>query len=170
MTETPQEYRKRILDGLGQDDPVKVQAASPKKIERLLKGVSTAKLRKRPERDKWSVAEILAHLADAEIVTGYRMRLTLGAPGTPVQAFNQDDWVRSGHYAERDPRKSFEHFRVVREANLALLNLLTPEQWKHYGVHAERGEESIETIVRMIAGHDVNHIKQMERILSAMKA
>jgi hypothetical protein len=169
VAETAQEYRKRILDNVGQDDPVKVQAASPKKIERLLKGVSTAKLRKRPAPDKWSVAEILAHLADAEIVTGYRMRLTLGAPGTAVQAFNQDDWARSGHYAERDPRKSFEQFRVVREANLALLKLLGPEQWKHYGVHAERGEESIETIVRLMAGHDINHIKQIERILSAKK-
>jgi len=166
MAETVQEYRKRILDNVGGNDPVKVQAASPKKIERLLKGVSTAKLRKRPAPDKWSVAEILAHLADAEIVTGYRMRLTLGAPGTTIQAFNQDDWVRSGHYAARDPRKSFEQFRAVREANLALLKLLTPEQWKHYGVHAERGEESIETIVRMIAGHDVNHIKQIEKILT----
>jgi len=166
MAETPQEYRKRILGNVGQEEPMKLQAAAPKKIERLLKGVSTAKLRKRPAPDKWSVAEILAHLADAEIVTGYRMRLTLGAPGTPVQAFNQDDWVSAGHYAARDPRKSFEQYRAVREANLALLKLLTPEQWKHYGVHAERGEESIETIVRMIAGHDINHIKQIERILS----
>lgn len=166
MAETVEEYRKRILGTLGQDDPMKVQAASPKKIERLIKGVSTAKLRKRPAPDKWSVAEILAHLADAEIVVGYRVRSTLGAPGTAIQAFNQDDWERSGHYAERDPQKSFEQFRVVRETNLALLKLLTPEQWKHYGVHAERGEESIERITQMIAGHDINHIKQIEKILT----
>lgn len=167
MAETPQEYRKRIVDNVGQEDPVKLQKAAPKKLERLLKGVSGAKLRKRPAEDRWSVAEILAHLADAEMVTGYRIRLTLGAPGTAIQAFNQDDWVTSGHYAERDPRKSFEQYRALREANLALLKLLTPEQWKHYGVHAERGEESIETLARLIAGHDINHIKQIERILGA---
>jgi DinB superfamily len=169
MAETVEEYKKRLLDSVGQDDPVKVQAATPKKIERLIKGVSTAKLKKRPAPDKWSVAEILAHLADGEIVSGYRIRMTLGAPGTAIQAYDQDDWERSGHYAERDPKKSFEQFRVVRETNLALLKLLTPEQWKDYGVHAERGEESIEKLVRMIAGHDVNHVKQIEKILGESK-
>jgi DinB superfamily len=106
---------------------VAVQAATVKKLERLIKGVPTSKLRKRPASDKWSVAEILAHLADAEIVGGFRIRLILGAPGTPIAAFDQDSWVTSGHYAKRDPRKSVEQFRVVREANLALLKSLTPE-------------------------------------------
>jgi hypothetical protein len=54
----------------------------------------------------------------------------------------------------------------VREANLALLKSLSPDQWKHYGQHAERGQESIEHIVRMVAGHDLNHIQQIERILA----
>lgn len=170
MAETVAEYRKRILDHVGGDEPVKLQAAAPKKVERLLNSVAAAKLRKRPAPEKWSVAEIVAHLADVEIVVGYRMRMTLGAPGTAIQAFNQDDWVASGHYAERDPRKSLEQYRVLREANLALLKLLTSEQWKHSGVHAERGEESIEMIVRMIAGHDINHIKQIERIVETKKA
>jgi hypothetical protein len=59
---------------------------------------------------------------------------------------------------------------VLRDANLALLKSLTPEQWKHYGMHAERGEESIEQIVRMFAGHDINHTKQIEKIFSAKKS
>jgi hypothetical protein len=90
----------------------------------------------------------------------------LGAPGTPLEAFNQDAWVTSGHYEKRDPLKSLEQFRVVREANLALLKSLSPEQWKHYGMHSERGQETIEHIVRMFAGHDINHLQQIERILS----
>jgi hypothetical protein len=57
----------------------------------------------------------------------------------------------------------------VREANLALLKSLSPDQWKHYGQHAERGQESIEHIVRMVAGHDINHIHQIERILTPTK-
>ncbi len=93
------------------------------------------------------------------------MRLILGAPGTPIAAFDQDSWVTSGHYDKRDPRKSVEQFRVSREANLALLKSLTPEQWKHYGMHSERGQETIEHIVRMFAGHDINHLQQIERIL-----
>ena len=169
MAETAQEYRKRILDHVGDGDPLKLQAAAPGKVERLIRGVPAAKLRKRPAAEKWSVAEIVAHLADVEIVVGYRMRTTLGAPGTPIQAFDQDDWASTGHYAERDLRKSWEAYRAMRDANLALLKLLTPEQWKHYGVHAERGQESIEVIVRMMAGHDINHIKQIERIVGAKR-
>ena len=56
-------------------------------------------------------------------------------------------------------------FRAAREANLALLKSLTPEQWKYYGMHSERGQETIEHTVRMLAGHDLNHLQQIERIL-----
>jgi hypothetical protein len=165
MKETPQQYTQRIVNYMDGKEPLAVQSATAKKLERLIKGVSTNKLKKRPAPDKWSVSEILAHLAEAEIVGGFRMRLILGAPGTPIVAFDQDEWVISGHYEKRDPRKSMEQFRVGREANLALLKSLTPEQWKHYGMHSERGQETIEHIVRMFAGHDLNHLRQIEAIL-----
>ena len=166
MNETAQQYIQRITGYVEGTQPLAVQAATAKKLERLIRGVPNARLRKRPAPDKWSVSEIVAHLADTEIVGGFRMRLILGAPGTPVAAFDQDSWVTSGHYEKRDPRKSVEQFRVVREANLALLKSLTPEQWKHYGMHSERGQETIERIARMFAGHDINHLQQIERILS----
>lgn len=166
MKETIEQYMQRISGYMEGKQPLVVQAATAKKLERLIKGVPTSKLRKRPAPDKWSVSEILAHLADAEIVGGFRMRLILGAPGTPIAAFDQDSWVTSGHYEKRDPRKSIEQFRVVREANLALLKSLTPEQWKHYGMHAERGQETIERVVLMFAGHDLNHLQQIEKILT----
>jgi hypothetical protein len=166
MKETIEQYMQRISGYMEGKQPLAVQAATAKKLERLVKGVSTAKLRKRPAPDKWSVSEILAHLADAEIVGSFRMRLILGAPGTPIAAFDQDSWVVSGHYEKRDPRKSLEQFRMLRETNLALLKSLTPEQWKHYGMHAERGQETIERIVLMFAGHDINHLLQVERILA----
>jgi hypothetical protein len=166
MPETPQQYTQRIMAHAEGMEPLKVQSATNKKLLRLIDGVSIAKLRKRPEPDKWSVAEILAHLADVEIVIGWRMRSILGAPGTPIQAFDQDAWVRTGHYEKRDPRKSLEQHRVLREANLALLKSLSAEQWNDYGQHSERGQESIERIVRMLAGHDLNHIQQIERILT----
>jgi hypothetical protein len=169
MSETVQQYSQRIMANAQGQDPIKVQSATPKKLDRLVKGIPTAKLRKRPAPDKWSVAEILAHLADVEIVIGWRMRSILGAPGTPVQAYDQNAWVIAGHYEKRDPRKSIELQRTVREANLALLKSLSPEQWKHSGQHAERGQESIEYIVRMVAGHDINHIRQIERIVAPGK-
>jgi DinB family protein len=167
MSETAQQYIQRILGHLEGQQPLKVQAATAKRIEKLLRGVPAAKLRKRPGPDKWSVAEIVTHLADTEIVGGFRMRMILGAPGTPIAAFNQDAWVTAGHYDKRDPRESLEYFRTIREANLALLKTLTPEQWKHHGIHSERGEETIEHIVRMFAGHDINHTKQIESIVAS---
>jgi len=165
MHETPQQYTQRIVGNVAGKQPLTIQAATAKKLARLIKGVPASKLRKRPSPDKWSVSEILAHFADTEIVASFRLRLILGAPGTPIAAFDQDSWVTSGHYEKRDPRKSVEQFRVLREANLALLKSLKPEQWKHYGMHSERGQETIEHIVRMFAGHDVNHIRQIEGLL-----
>jgi DinB superfamily len=169
MPETPQEYQNRMKKHVEGKAPLKLQAAAAKKIERLLKGKPPAKLRKRPAPGKWSVAEIVAHMADTEIVGGFRMRFILGAPGTPIQGFDQDAWVVALHYNKRDPRKALEQFRVLRETNLAMLKSLSPEQWKHHGIHSERGEESIETIVKMFAGHDINHIEQIERILASKK-
>jgi hypothetical protein len=169
MNETPQQYSQRILGHAEGQEPLKAQSAAAKKLERLMKGVPASKLRKRPAPDKWSVGEILAHLADAEIVIAWRIRSILGAPGTPIQAYDQDAWAAVGNYAKRDPRKSIEQFRAMREANLAFYKSLRPEQWKQSGMHAERGEESLERIARMIAGHDINHILQIEQILKPKK-
>jgi len=165
MKETPQQYTQRVLGYVEGKKPLAVQAATADKLARLIQGVPVSRLRKRPAPDKWSVSEILAHLADAEIVGGFRMRLILGDPGTPIPAFDQDRWVSSGHYDKRNPRRSVEQFRTLREANLALLKSLTREQWKHHGVHSERGVETIDRIAHMFAGHDLNHLRQIERIL-----
>lgn len=169
MRETPQQYTQRITALVSGKQPFQIQGATVKKLQRLIKGVSSAKLRQRPAPGKWSVNEILAHLAEAEIVGSFRMRMILGAPGTPIAAFDQDAWVVSGHYEKRDPRKSLEQFRVSRESNLALLKSLKPEQWKHHGVHTERGRETIEHTVTMFAGHDLNHLGQIEQILRRKK-
>jgi hypothetical protein len=169
MQETADQYRQRIFSYLNGGDPLKLQAAAPARLARLLKTVTPAAARKRPAPGKWSVAEIVAHLADAELVGGYRLRFILGAPGSPIVGFDQDNWVTALHYEKRNLRKSLDQYRALRESNLALLKTLTPEQWKHHGVHNERGAESIETIVRLFAGHDLNHFQQIERILAAKK-
>jgi DinB superfamily len=166
MKETPQQYTQRILDHVEGKDPLKVQASTHAKLAALVKNVPPSKLRKRPAPDKWSVTEILAHLGDAEIVTAWRIRSILGAPGTPVQAYDQDAWVAAGRYSERNPRQCLELFRALREANLLVLKSLKPEQWTHHGMHSERGQETIERILHMMAGHDLNHLRQIERILA----
>ncbi len=169
MTETPQQYTQRVLRHIEGQDAVKVQSTSPKRLARLIKGVPLTKLRKRPAPNHWSVVEILAHLADVELAVAWRLRLILGNPGVQVQAYDQDAWADAGNYQQRDPRQSIELYRAVRKANLALLKSLSRRQWKLSGHHAERGEESIERIVRLAAGHDINHIKQIESILRPVK-
>ena len=162
MKETPKQYIKRILGNLGGQHPLRVQAATPKNIERLIRRLTPAQMRRRPAPGKWSITEILAHLADTELVGGYRVRTILSKNGTPIQAFDQDDWARDGKYARRNPKRSLATFRALREANLALLKSLSAKKWSNYGMHAERGKETIRRVVEMFAGHDLNHLKQIE--------
>jgi uncharacterized damage-inducible protein DinB len=167
MKETAEQYINRILGHVGDQQPLKVQAKTADRLAKLVKGVPKGKLAKRPAPEKWSVSEILSHLADTEIVGGWRMRLILGADGAPLQAFDQDTWVGALHYSRRDPHEAIQTFRALRQANLAMLKRLKPEQWENHGMHSERGKETVLHIVKMFAGHDLNHIRQVETILAA---
>ncbi|MDE3108318.1 MAG: DinB family protein [Acidobacteriota bacterium] len=167
MQETAEQYKRKIYAFLAERDPVKLQAAAPATLAKLLKRVSPAKARKRPAPDKWSISEIVAHLADTEFAMGWRVRMVLGQPGEPIQPFDQDAWAAAMRYEKRDARKSFEQYRSLREANVALFKSLTPEDWKKSAIHPERGEQTVRVIVEMTAGHDLNHFSQIERILAA---
>ena len=144
--------------------PGVLQASAPAKLASLVDGLSAEELARRPAPEKWSIQELVAHLADDELVGGYRIRMILSAPGTPIQAFDQDVWARTGRYDKTDVRSSLEMFRVLRQANLALLRSLSPGEWNMFGMHAERGSESIRDIAMYYAGHDINHFKQIEAI------
>ncbi len=112
MSETAQEYIKRITGHVEGKQPLEVQAATPQKLQRLIEGIPKSRWDQKPALDKWSKKEILAHLADTEIVAGFRIRMILGAPGTPIPAYDQNSWVTSRHYEKRDPRESVKLFRV----------------------------------------------------------
>jgi uncharacterized damage-inducible protein DinB len=164
MKETAQQYINRILGYVEGKDPLKVQKSTAKKMEKLIKPLSKKQIRRRPAPGKWSIAEILAHLADAEVVGSWRMRVILGADGTPIQAFDQDVWAKTFRYEGQDPKHSLKVFRVLRENNLSLLRSVPRKLWENHGLHSERGKETIAHIVRMFAGHDLNHLQQMEKI------
>jgi uncharacterized damage-inducible protein DinB len=164
MQETPQQYTQRILSYINGKEPLRVQQETPNKLQKLIKPLSKAQLTRRPEPGKWSIAEVLAHLADAELVGSWRMRLIIGSNGVPIQAFDQDVWAETFAYSSRDPRVSLETFRVLRENNLRMLKALPKQLWENYGMHQERGKETIAHIVRMFAGHDLNHLAQVEKI------
>ena len=164
MKETAQQYTKRILSHIDGKDPLKVQKSTAKKLDKLTRRLSKKEIRRRPAPGKWSIAEILAHLADAEVVGSWRIRQILGADGTPIQAYNQNVWAETFRYEDRDPRESLRLFRVLRENNLLLLKSVPRKLWENHGMHAERGKETIAEIVRMFAGHDLNHLQQIEKI------
>jgi hypothetical protein len=169
MQETAQQYIQRILGHIDGQDPMRVQKETPKKLAKLIKTLNKKQLATRPEPGKWSIAEILAHLADAELVGGWRMRLILGSNGVSIQPFDQDVWAETLGYAKRDPRVSLETFRALREANLSMLKSLPKNLWENHGMHQERGKETITHIVRMFAGHDLNHVAQIEQIKQIKK-
>ena len=170
MQETPQQYIQRILGFIDGKNALQVQRDTPKKLQKLIKPLSKKQLTQKPEPGKWSIAEILAHLADTELVGGWRMRLILGSNGVSLQPFDQDVWAETFAYSRRDPAASLETFRVLRENNLAMLKALPKNLWENYGMHQERGKETITHIVRMFAGHDLNHLRQVEQIAKGTRS
>ena len=170
MAQTTQQYIQRILGHVEGRDAIQVQRGTAPKLKKLLQGLSPKELKWKPEPGKWSIAEIVAHLADTEIVASWRMRSVLGANGTPIQAFDQDSWASVFEYGKRDPKQSLELFRVLRDNNLAMLKALPSERWDNYGMHEERGKETLSHLTRMFAGHDANHVLQVESIAGQLKS
>jgi len=169
MKETPQEYTKRIRGYVDGKDPLKIQKSTAKKLQKVIKPLSKKQMKRRPGPDQWSIAEILAHLSDAEVVGSWRLRLILGNSGLPIQAYDQEVWAKTFNYADRDPKESLKVFRVLRENNLELLKRVPEELWENHGMHAERGKETIARVVEMFAGHDLNHLQQVEKIAKTAK-
>lgn len=164
MSETPEQYTQRILGHVGGKDPLAVQRDTPGKLAKLVRGLKPAQLRRPPAPGKWSIAEIAAHLAEAELVVGFRLRMMLNKPGVTIQAFDQNVWAATSNYAKQDVKQSLAMFRALREANLRLLRAQPSENLERWGMHEERGKETVAHTVRMIAGHDLNHLGQIEAI------
>jgi len=170
MQETPQQYTQRISGYVRGKDPLRVQRATPARLKKIVSRLSRKQMHRRPGPGKWSIAEILAHLADAELVGSWRIRLILTQNGAPIQAYDQNAWAATFGYERRDPRVSLETFRALRESNLSLLTSTPKKLWENYGVHQERGKESVARIVQMFAGHDLNHLQQVESMAKARPA
>ncbi len=169
MKEAPEQYIARILGNLGAKNAIAVQRATPAKLEKAIKRLTPAQLRTRPEPGVWSIAEVITHLRDAELVVGFRLRMAVAQSSTPLQAFDQDLWAQHCNYAKEDARKTLTEFRVLREANHRLLKGIPKPVWENYGIHAERGKETVTHMTRMIAGHDVNHLRQIEQRAAALR-
>lgn len=165
MNETPKQYTTRLLGYIKGRKPLGVLKTTPGKVRSLMKKAARAKMQKRPKPGRWSAAEIIAHLAESELVIGYRLRKVLEKSGTPIQAYEQDDWQKNAGYLHRNPGEALELFAVLRKNNLALISSIPRSKWKNYGVHSERGKESVAQMVDLYAGHDINHLRQLQPLL-----
>jgi len=163
--ETFAAYKARILSYVEGKDPLEVQSRTPERLADLVVSVPENKLKARPSPDKWSVAELLAHFADAEIVSTWRYRQMIEHDGCPLPGYDQMLWHKLGEYPSRRPEESLMLFRLLREANLRLFAQLTPEEWRRSGIHAERGLMTVRDLALQIAGHDLNHLEQIRKII-----
>jgi hypothetical protein len=169
MEETAAQYTARILGYIEGQDALKVQATTAGRLAKLVRGLTPAQLKWQPGAGKWSIAEIVGHLADSEIVGSWRMRSILGQDGVTIQAYDQNSWAAVFQYRKRDTKASLALFRTLRENNHAMLKAIPRELWKNYGTHQERGKETLSHVTRMFAGHDTNHVQQIEKIVHELK-
>jgi tRNA-binding protein len=165
MRETTEQYVDRILSNVGADDPWTILASTASQLRDCIVGRPRTQLEFKPSPDRWSVIEILAHLADTEIVLAWRIRSVLASNGAALQPYDQDRWAATFRYASSDPFESLDLFRATRSSTLSLLRRVDPSLHNNHGVHGERGNETVAHIVRLYAGHDRNHLGQIERLL-----
>src|SRR5262245_2305157 len=138
MPETAAQYTQRLLNTVGEKNPLEVLESTIGRLDALLRSLEKKGLKNPPAPGKWTAAQILAHFAEGEIVIGYRLRRILSGSGLPIEAYDQNEWVKNSGYLQADPHLAFSLFQGLRRANLALLKSLTPEQWAFYGIHSER--------------------------------
>lgn len=146
-------------------DPLALLRSGPGRLARAVRGLTRRQMLRRPARGKWSILEILGHLHDTEVVFGYRWRLMAAQPGAPVLGFDQATWTRDLRHQKADPVRYLHEIALLREVNLGLLGRIPRRVWaERYGLHSERGEETLARSLELIAGHDLNHIAQIEAI------
>jgi hypothetical protein len=167
MTETVDQYRARLATYIEGKDPIVMQCEAPDIIARLIDGVPQTKLKDRPGPVKWSVTEILMHLAEDELVSSWRYRQMLEHKTPELAGFDQDLWARLGDYASWETEDALVMFRLLRKANVKMFARLTPEQWQRDGAHADRGKLTVRDLCRHMAAHDINHIEQIRKILDS---
>lgn len=157
-------YSGAVIGLVGDQMPLDILTRTGPRMREAIRGLSKAQLARPEAPGKWSINHVLRHLADSEIVWGWRMRMALTHDRPPITGFDQDAWADRLNYGESDAEESIAEFDVLRAGNLRLLRNASPDDMKRVGVHAERGEESVGYMMRLYAGHDLMHLNQLERI------
>ena len=126
----------------------------------LFSAYTTEEIDRTPGHGKWSLRELMAHLADCELVWSWRLRQTLATDNPALQAFDQDRW--GDRFAAYDFASAHTTYEALRAWNVRLLATLKPEDLTRTATHPERGDLTLQTILETIAGHDRHHIKLLE--------
>jgi uncharacterized damage-inducible protein DinB len=147
---------------LGVQNPFEVVGATTGKLERLLQTVGADRAAKAPAPGKWSVREILCHLADCELVFAFRFRQTVSQDHHTVQPFDQDHWAKQ--YTAYSAADALAAFTAFRHWNLLFLRSLPSSVYEKVVSHPERGQGTFQVLLETMAGHDLNHLAQIEAI------
>jgi uncharacterized damage-inducible protein DinB len=158
------EYTTAILGLLGSRNPRDVLESTPQALRAAVAGLSEAQLSKPEAPGKWSMRQVVRHLADSDLVWGYRVRMVLAHDRPAITGYDQDLWADRLAYADANVAHALEELSVLRRGNLSLLAAASEADFDRVGVHAERGEESVRHMIRMYAGHDLLHLRQLARI------
>ena len=164
----PGAYVRHMLALVGDRDPVALLEAGPDRLAQAAAGLYEADARRQPEPGAWSVLQVLRHVADSEIVYGYRLRLIAASERPAVPGYDQDAWaerLNTHHGTVADALADHAH---ARRATVRWLRALGDDQWQRVGVHSERGEESVRQIATLLAAHDLAHAGQVERARAAL--
>jgi hypothetical protein len=170
---TPDEtaaYVAGLLGLLGEKNPVEVLRTTPSALEQFLDTVPAQILTVPEAPGKWAIRDVLAHLADSELMGGVRLRLVLAQDRPALIGYAQDLWSDRLRYSEVNVRQALEQFSVLRRSNLRLWENLSPADLTRVGVHNERGEESLGHMRNLYAGHDILHLNQLSRIRKSVTA
>jgi hypothetical protein len=162
--EQAEAYVRAVLDLLGSRDPLVVLEATPDALRTVVAGMADPQMAIPELEGKWSVRHVLRHLADSEIVWAFRLRMVRAQSRPVLTGYDQDAWAEHLAYGEADPADSLTEFTVLRRSNLKVLELASDTDLERVGVHAERGEETLEHMIKLYAGHDLIHLRQIERI------
>ena len=139
--------------------------SGPAMIQAAVAGLASDALDYKPAPDKWSIREIVAHLADVEIIYGYRMRQMMADDKPVIAPIDQDAWAAKLRYAEADLGELLDRHRIERRGNVRLLRQLKADDLKRGAFHPERNRiVTIEDLIGMMAGHEPNHHAQIERL------
>lgn len=163
---TASSYVRALLDVLGNRDPLQVLNELVPWLTERTQGVGDTVLRRPEAPGKWSVVQVIQHLADSELVFGFRIRMVLTADQPPLQGFDQDLWARELAYQDAQVDIALWQLRGLRIPNLRLARTLSPQQLERVGIHSERGPESAGHLLKLMAAHDLVHRRQIDRILA----